>query len=598
MQEHEQKEQEFSFKSYFVPLTSVKASSWIVIIGLIVYFNMLFNGFVWDDFTYILLNPGMQSLNISAQIGPNVFNAAGQYRPLTSIYFNVLYSIFNTNPFFYHILQLSLYIFCSILLFFLFRKFLSPGLSLFLALIALVHPINIESASYISQSDTPLFLIFGILPLFITMRERLSLKDYLIIFFSLLLSFLTKEAGILFLFLIFIYRFLFMRKNLVKFSVIGTLTVAVYVLIRIFIGHVVLSNRSLTPIADLPLSGRLVNVPMIIFYYIKTIFYPARLAVDQQWVVTSVNFSSFYLPLFLDLLFFLLLICIGVYIFKYSKDKLKLFLFFFLWFLSGLFLYIQIIPLDFTVADRWFYFPLVGLLGMIGIFSETFYVRNKKINKQILIITGIVVIVLLSVRTIIRNADWQNALTLFTHDIRYSDNFDIENNLGSEYENRLNFTKAIPYLKRSVVMRPFEYNLLNLAISYEATGNTKEANTDFRLIENDNTYGMFQPHRHDLKFYNGYALFLVFYEKNSSAIPLILNGLHDYPNTPSLWFYLALAYDKAYEKQKALYAAAKAYQLAPNTENKYVYNNLQKNKAITINFDSLDGRTVNLSIDR
>jgi hypothetical protein len=47
--EKKETEEEFSLKKFFVPLTSVKAVHFIVIIGLIVYCKSLFNGFVWDD---------------------------------------------------------------------------------------------------------------------------------------------------------------------------------------------------------------------------------------------------------------------------------------------------------------------------------------------------------------------------------------------------------------------------------------------------------------------------------------------------------------------------------------------------------------------
>jgi hypothetical protein len=39
MQDHESKEEEFDIKKLLVPLTSLKAVHWIIIIGLLVYFN-------------------------------------------------------------------------------------------------------------------------------------------------------------------------------------------------------------------------------------------------------------------------------------------------------------------------------------------------------------------------------------------------------------------------------------------------------------------------------------------------------------------------------------------------------------------------------
>jgi len=89
-------------------------------------------------------------------------------------------------------------------------------------------------------------------------------------------------------------------------------------------------------------------------------------------------------------------------------------------------------PLDMTVADRWFYFPIIGLLGLIGIFSNR--LTHKKIIKNIIISLISVYIVLIATKTIIRNTDWFNEYTLYTHDLKIeSQSFDLENQLGIVY---------------------------------------------------------------------------------------------------------------------------------------------------------------------
>ena len=80
-------EGEFSFKQYFVPLTTIKAVHWIIIIGLLVFANALFNGFVWDDKTYIVNNLEVHKLDLATLLGPNLFNSAGFYRPISALYF-------------------------------------------------------------------------------------------------------------------------------------------------------------------------------------------------------------------------------------------------------------------------------------------------------------------------------------------------------------------------------------------------------------------------------------------------------------------------------------------------------------------------------
>ncbi|SRR6266568_2868010 len=100
----------FSFENYFVPLTNTKAITWIIVIGIFIYANMLFNGFVWDDVTYFVNNIDFQSLNFYQLFGPNIFNITNQYRPIPAIYFFTLHSIFGQSTFFYHVIQLLIHI--------------------------------------------------------------------------------------------------------------------------------------------------------------------------------------------------------------------------------------------------------------------------------------------------------------------------------------------------------------------------------------------------------------------------------------------------------------------------------------------------------
>jgi hypothetical protein len=350
MQEHKLQE-EFSFRRLFVPLTTAKAIHWIIFIGLLVFFNSLFNGFVEDDISYIISVPQSHVINLTYAFGNNVFNSLGQYRPIPALCFSVLYTLFGPNAFFYHALQVILHIDCAIVLYLLYRKFLSIQISFFLAIVFLIHPIQVESVSYIAQTVSPLFFLFGIIPLLLAMREKLSTKALICMFFLELLSLLTKETGVVFLLLLVTYALLFARKKLVKFSVASFITLTIYLFFRFYVAHVGFEARTLAPIASMTFLERLINIPMIMFYYFKIFFYPKSLAFDQQWVVNTINFPNFYLPLLIDSILIIFLCLAALYIKKYQKPTMKAYLFFSIWFLAGLFLCLQIFPLDHTVAD-------------------------------------------------------------------------------------------------------------------------------------------------------------------------------------------------------------------------------------------------------
>ncbi len=130
--ENKVSEFDFSFKNLFIPFTSLKAIHWIVVIGIIVYFNVLFNGFVLDDFTYMISNPAIHVFNIFSLFGVNnQFNGPGFYRPIPAVYISLLWNLFGTGAFFYHAIQIMLQIACTCLVFFFLKRFFSVSLSFF-----------------------------------------------------------------------------------------------------------------------------------------------------------------------------------------------------------------------------------------------------------------------------------------------------------------------------------------------------------------------------------------------------------------------------------------------------------------------------------
>src|SRR5215469_1328879 len=242
----------------------------------------------------------------------------------------------------------------------------------------------------------------------------------------------------------------------------------------------------------------------------------------------------------------------------------------------------QIFPLDKTVADRWFYFTIAGLLGLLGLMYQELYNKWSYLENY-LIPVAVILLILLSLRTIIRNTDWQNPLTLYTHDITQSDNYDIENSLGVEYTTLKQYDLASFHLKRSIEMRPNEYNLHNEGVVYEDMGNLKVAAELYQEALKAKNYNLFIPHKHEITTYKSYASMLVFFGNPQVAVTFIQDALNDYPDDSDLWFFLALAEYKAHNQQAALEDATKAYQLSPNQQDAFIYSHIQSNSSFTIN---------------
>lgn len=425
----------------------------IIILGLLVFGNTLFNGFVWDDEELILLNSQVHSLaNLPAFFAGSTFNSGGAgglaglyYKPLMTTAFSAIYTLFGPNAFFFHLFQISLHIASALFLWAVFR-------SLPLTLIFLVHPLNTETVVYLADYQEVLFFFFGIASFWYLLKTK---SPNLFLAAGLFLgAMLSKETGFVFLGIIGIGIWLFARTKLKISAVALTMAGLIYIWLRFGVAHIFFNKHGLTPMSLASLPERLINIPAIIFFYLKTFFWPQNLTINQQWIVAKID------PLILtvNIIFFAGLIA-GFFL---TKSK-KLYFFFFLWFLLGLGLHLQIFPLDLTVSDRWFYLPMVGLLGMITIIFKDFLSRP--------VFLGIIIFIL-ATRTFWRTFDWRDGYTLYSHDIISSpEAFDLQNNLGVELFRRGDFSQAKVHFEKSVELSPQWWtNWNNLGAIYEREG--------------------------------------------------------------------------------------------------------------------------------
>jgi len=466
----------------------------IVFIGFLTYFPSLFNGFVWDDEV---------TFQQASSILGNIY-----FRPVTSFIQSIFYNIFGLQPFFYHFFQLIIHIATAILIFYLFKRFFKETISFFLALIFLVHPANVEAVSFASAMQEVAFTLTGItgLYLFVNTEERMDPRlrgddVYVKVFFAtllLLIALLMKETAIVFFVLVFCYLVLYKRKQnnvLISYSIFAVILLMVYLLVRFSSGNLYVQGQGLFPIMRVSLATRLINIPMIILYYLGKFFYPMNLTIAQHWVVKVVDFRNFWLPLLVDGGFFILLI--SAYMFVSSPRKRGSsfsldsrlhgndFIFFFLWFLIGLLPHLQIIPLNMTVAERWLYFPMIGLLGMIGVVLSS----PRRRGSRLLISLGIIIILLFSIRSFIRTLDWRNGLALFGHDIKKTSSFDLQNNLGTELFRVGRYDEAKKYFEISTKLAPHWWvNWNNLGAIYEWEKNYPKAIEYYQKSINNGQY--------------------------------------------------------------------------------------------------------------
>jgi protein O-mannosyl-transferase len=127
------------------------------------YVPTLYFGFVWDDTAYIRTNFWIWSLDWVhlRAIWSNTY--LGHYAPIHHTFLALIYRFFELNPLGYHLGQVLIHSACVVLLFALMKKVESPRVALLACLLFAVHPTNVETVAWISESKSTLGLFFILL---------------------------------------------------------------------------------------------------------------------------------------------------------------------------------------------------------------------------------------------------------------------------------------------------------------------------------------------------------------------------------------------------------------------------------------------------
>lgn len=564
-----------------------KLSNWQVallfsVVGFLVFFNGLNNPFQGDDINQIVNSVPVHSLTHLSVLfeGGTFYNgqamsplAGNFYRPLMTTMFAVIYTFFGPHPFYFHFLQLIICIATAFVLYLFFAYSFGKALSLLLAALFLVHPLNSQVVYAIPSLQDALFVFFGVLALWLLMRFQ-SARSLIAVALALLLSLLSKEAGGLFVAIVLLYLFWFDKKRLYPFMSIIVIPIILYLTLKInAVGFA--RHSSLAPIDSLGFVGRLMTVPSIVLFYISKFFIPWKLASAYYWVYPTFGFQHVLLPLLIDLFFVGVLFYVGYKIRRQgSEAQFFTYVFFGMWSAAGLIAYSQIFPIDMTACETWFYFSMVGVMGMIGGALITF---QPQLNAKWLLLAATFVITIFGIRSGLRGMDWRSEYILATHDIVASkEDYNAANNIAKHLINEGSYTAAEPYVERSISVYPTYINYYNLGVIRTNTGDFTGA---FQAYNESINYGMFD------KTYEGLAaLTLVFPKTNAPQYYSLV--LRDFPQDPTLWQYWALyeyQHGNADVAKAAIEKAASYSQVQP-----HIYEALMNNEPLHITLGGQD----------
>jgi hypothetical protein len=571
-------------------LTTVKKpNNWhmaliIVVVGCAVFFTGLNNPFQGDDQTQIVNNPVVHSFSHVTTLfdGGTIYNggsastplSGGYYRPLMMAFFSLIYSIFGAHPLYFHVLQILLVIASAILLYLVLQHlFQNPMLSLVLALIFLVHPINSQVAFAIPSLQDALCFFFGITAFWLLLRNDSDSSLWLVAG-SLFLSLLSKEAGLLFVIMILLYIYLFNSVRTVQFIKSVAAPVIIWFLLRSNAVGVIGSGSNNAPIYTLSLYGRLMTMPSIMLFYLTKFVFPWKLATQYHWVYPNFSVQHVLFPLLIDLAAIGLVVATGVFVKRRATEtQYYTFLFFAIWAGLGLVTYLQLFPTDMTASETWFYFSMAGLMGLIG---TTLLVFKPRVSPIVLTVVAVLLIGTLGVRTAFRGTDYSSAYKLELKDVAASkEDFMAYTGLAQSSLEQGKYTQAKSYVDSSLAIYPDLTNYEDLGAIDVYQGKYAGA---YQAYKKGLTFGSYSQILDDIG-----ELTLV-YGKPADNQKFFATYLRQYPHDPYLWTYYALYFYRygnvPYAKASIQYALHSGGQVPQLTST--VYKGISQNVPLAV----------------
>ena len=179
----------------------------LVTVCLIVYFNSLYNGFVFDDRGTIVENKYVTKVieHLPSFFTSSYFKIAeleASYRPVATFSYHLLYALFKLDPFGFHLGSLILHVINVILVYYLINLLQKNKMAALVGgLLFACHPVLTEAVNGISFNEDLLATLFYLLSFIFYIRlkpevNKFSINAYVLSLVFYLLGLLSKEMAI------------------------------------------------------------------------------------------------------------------------------------------------------------------------------------------------------------------------------------------------------------------------------------------------------------------------------------------------------------------------------------------------------------------
>lgn len=440
-------------------------------ICLVVYYNSIAGGFVFDDTTLVQTDDRIQKLsNIPKMLDP--FSPAYlTYRPIRTISYAIDYHFSQYKPAGYHIANILYHAACTWLVYLIAQQLLMRWKPAMLAAAFFAaHPIHTEAVTYISGRRDVLSTLFFLLGFYCFIRYRKTHHPGLLVgtLIAYVMGVLSKEMAVTLPAVMFLYDWyleLDLRRSredrvswhdvtqsakvvLWRHKLLYGLVVGVGLFFVYYYLFVTPASTNLSIYWGGSFYTNFLTTLKIFAKYLQLVFWPVTLVADyNSGQVFPLAFSLLEPVVLVSLLVVSLAVWASIWCFKNDAP---------LGF-GGLFFFVTLLPVSHIIphheliSEHYLYLPSVGICLILAWIVER--LAGRRAMGIWAYAAAVVVLALFSWRIVVRNRDWVDEFTLWTATLRDAPlSVRAHTNLGLVFLSRNDLDRAIEHFEKSLAI--------------------------------------------------------------------------------------------------------------------------------------------------
>jgi tetratricopeptide (TPR) repeat protein len=480
------------------------------------------------------------------------------YRPLLAVWFLINKTFFGLDPHWFHVTTVLAHVLAVALAFFVGRKYLPDfSAALFSAAIFGLHPLQVESASWISSVNDSLAAALCFAS-FLACRKARHEQQRSILWWTLsaaafFCALLMKEVSAVLPAILLVDLWLdsnaatppraFRRSAVNVLALFCALEIAWLILRRHALGQFAAAHSSIA------WSTIFLTAPKIILFHLYRVVLPLNLSPHYDFTLADSN----HLPQ--SLLPLVALLVLAFLAFLAARKCRELWL-------AYAWLLLPLLPTfnlrwmneDDFVHDRYLY---MSMFGVALLASTGFAALKRRFPLQhMLPLVPVVLVATLAFSSALQSQYWANDIYLFSHAVQVAPNNEWAYlNYGAALSAREKYADAAPHFARSYELKPGWRAAEYAAASFQRSGDPAQAERWYRLALQWN------PALADAWF--GLGQLRLQQHRPAEAVALIQKALSITPNADGYYYALGLAFEQIPQPGAALAAYQTELRLHP-----------------------------------